>query len=92
MSIICWIIVGLIGGVITSRFAVEPGNTLSIDVTIGILSAILCGALFSLGSGTSVTSLNLPSIILAAIGMIIILRVYCQSYGQTSEIILKKDL
>lgn len=82
MSIIGWIIVGLVVGVIAGKIAGVIGQELAFGVVIGIWNAVFCGALFSLGSGMSVTSFNIVGMIVAALGTSIMLKVYYQSPKQ----------
>jgi uncharacterized membrane protein YeaQ/YmgE (transglycosylase-associated protein family) len=60
----------------------RAGEGLVRDVLLGILGAIVGGAIFSrLGFG-SVTGVNLPSIGIAIIGAILVLVVYHAVIGQ----------
>jgi uncharacterized membrane protein YeaQ/YmgE (transglycosylase-associated protein family) len=76
MSIIGWIILGLISGFIASKIVNKTGQGFFTDIVLGIVGAIVGGIIFSaLGVG-GVTGLNLYSMVVAVIGAIIVLVVY----------------
>lgn len=78
MNLITWAVLGLIAGAIAK--AIMPGNDpggLIVTMIIGIIGAFIGGFLASmlhLGGGT--TGFNLPSIITAVIGALILLWIY----------------
>jgi uncharacterized membrane protein YeaQ/YmgE (transglycosylase-associated protein family) len=76
MSIIAWIILGLVAGFIASQIVNARGSGILLDVVIGIVGAIVGGWLFSLFGAQEVTGLNLYSLIVAVVGSIVILLVY----------------
>lgn len=77
MSILAWIILGLIAGAI-AKFIMpgpDPGG-IFVTILIGIVGAIIGGFIgTALGFG-DVTGINLPSLFIAIIGSIILLIVY----------------
>lgn len=76
MGIIAWIVLGLIAGFI-ARWIVPgegPGGILG-DIVVGILGAIIGGWIYGLFSHVGVTGFNLPSIVCAVIGAIVLLFV-----------------
>jgi uncharacterized membrane protein YeaQ/YmgE (transglycosylase-associated protein family) len=77
MSIIGWIILGLIAGWIASKIVGGQGQGIFLDIALGIVGALVGGFLYSaLLGGPGVTGLNFGSIIVAIIGAIIVLWVY----------------
>ncbi len=76
MSIISWIILGLIAGFIGSKIVNRSGQGMIIDIVLGIIGAIVGGTVFSMLGASGVTGLNIYSIIVAIIGSIIVLWVY----------------
>ena len=76
MSIIAWLILGLIAGFIASRIVNKAGEGLILDIVLGIIGAIVGGFLFSLFGAGGVTGLNLYSLLVAIIGAIVVLVVY----------------
>ncbi len=77
MGWIAWIILGLIAGAI-AKFIMpgrDPGGIV-ITIVIGIVGAVIGGFIGNqLGFGEP-TGINLPSIIIAVIGSIILLFIY----------------
>jgi uncharacterized membrane protein YeaQ/YmgE (transglycosylase-associated protein family) len=76
MSIIAWLILGLIAGFIASRIVNKGGEGLILDIVLGIVGAIVGGFLFSLIGASGVTGLNLYSLLVAVVGAIVVLVVY----------------
>lgn len=75
MGIFAWILIGLIAGII-ARTAVGHSMGWILTIFLGILGAIVGGWLTSLFGGPGVTGLNLVSILVAALGAIVLLLVY----------------
>jgi len=76
MSILAWIIVGIIAGWLAK--VVVPGEGpggLIGDLVVGIVGALIGGWLFQSLGHTGVTGLNVPSIIVAFIGGVILLLI-----------------
>ncbi len=77
MSIIGWIILGLIAGWVASKIVGGSGQGFFIDLALGILGALVGGFLYSeTFGGPGITGVNIGSIIVAIIGSIIILFIY----------------
>jgi len=76
MSILSWIILGLIAGFIGSKIVNKSGQGFMLDVALGIVGAIVGGFLFSAFGATGITGLNLYSMIVAVIGSIVVLVIY----------------
>jgi uncharacterized membrane protein YeaQ/YmgE (transglycosylase-associated protein family) len=76
MSILGWIILGLISGFIGSKIVNKTGEGFFLDIILGVVGAIVGGFLFRLVGGHGVTGLNLYSFVVAVIGSIIVLVVY----------------
>lgn len=75
MSILVWLILGLIAGWIASML-VGGGYGLIGDIIVGIIGAFLGGWLGSMFLGIDVTGLNFTSIALAVGGAVIVLVVF----------------
>ena len=73
MSIIAWIILGLIAGFIASKIVNRQGSGFILDIVLGIVGAVVGGWLFSALGGVGVTGFNLWSIVVAIIGAIVVL-------------------
>ena len=76
MSIISWIILGLIAGFIGSRIVNKQGEGMLLDMALGIVGAIVGGILFSFFGATGITGLNIWSMIVAIVGSVVVLWAY----------------
>jgi uncharacterized membrane protein YeaQ/YmgE (transglycosylase-associated protein family) len=76
MSIIAWIILGLIAGFIGSKIVNRRGEGLIRDILLGIVGAIVGGYLFNFFGAAGITGLNLYSMLVAIIGSIVVLVIY----------------
>ena len=84
MSIIGWIILGLIAGFIGSKIVNKSGEGLLLDIVLGVVGAVVGGFLFSLVGASPVTGLNIYSLIVAVIGAIVVLVIYHAVVGRRS--------
>jgi uncharacterized membrane protein YeaQ/YmgE (transglycosylase-associated protein family) len=76
MSIIGWIVLGLIAGFIASKVVNKTGEGLVLDIVLGIVGAVVGGWLFAQFGAAGVTGFNLYSMLVAIIGAIVVLVVY----------------
>jgi uncharacterized membrane protein YeaQ/YmgE (transglycosylase-associated protein family) len=76
MSIIGWIILGLIAGFIANKIVNKSGRGFFLDLVLGIVGAIVGGFIFSALGASGITGLNLYSMVVAVIGAIVVLVVY----------------
>ena len=76
MSILAWLVFGLIAGFIGSKLVNKTGEGLVLDIGVGIVGAIVGGWLFSVFGMSGVTGLNLYSLVVAVIGAVVFLLVY----------------
>lgn len=76
MSIIAWVVLGLIAGFIGSKLVNKRGEGLFLDIILGVVGAVVGGWVFSLFGAQGVSGLNLHSLIVAVIGAVLILVVY----------------
>jgi uncharacterized membrane protein YeaQ/YmgE (transglycosylase-associated protein family) len=60
MSIIGWIVLGLIAGFIASKIVNKSGEGLVLDIVLGIIGAFVGGFLFNLVGEAGVTGFNIP--------------------------------
>jgi uncharacterized membrane protein YeaQ/YmgE (transglycosylase-associated protein family) len=78
MSIISWIIVGLVAGALGKLIMPgddDPGGII-VTILLGIVGAFVGGFVVNLFGGMGVTGLNLGSILVATLGAIILLAIY----------------
>jgi uncharacterized membrane protein YeaQ/YmgE (transglycosylase-associated protein family) len=76
MSVIGWIILGLIAGFIASKIINKSGEGFFLDIVLGIVGAIVGGIVFTAVGASGVTGFNLYSMFVAVIGAIIVLVLY----------------
>ena len=76
MSIIGWIVLGIIIGFVASRVAHKKGRGIIPDIILGIAGSIVGGILFVELTAESVSRVNLHSLLAAIIGAILVLVAY----------------
>jgi uncharacterized membrane protein YeaQ/YmgE (transglycosylase-associated protein family) len=76
MSILAWIVLGLIAGFIGSKLVNHTGEGILLDILLGIVGAIVGGFLFNLAGASGVTGFNLWSLFVAVIGAVVFLVLY----------------
>jgi uncharacterized membrane protein YeaQ/YmgE (transglycosylase-associated protein family) len=84
VSIIGWILLGLISGFIASKIVNKTGEGVVLDIVLGIVGAIVGGFLFAQFGATGVTGFNLYSMFVAVIGAILVLFIYHAIVGRRS--------
>jgi uncharacterized membrane protein YeaQ/YmgE (transglycosylase-associated protein family) len=83
MSILAWIILGLIAGFIGSKIVNKTGEGMVLDIILGIIGAVVGGWLFNRFGEPGVTGLNVWSLIVAVIGAVVVLVIYHALVGGT---------
>jgi uncharacterized membrane protein YeaQ/YmgE (transglycosylase-associated protein family) len=79
MSMIVWILLGFVLGLIASKIVSTTGEGTVVDILLGIVGAVIAGWVFNLFGGSGVTGFNIESVYSAgtgAIGAIIVLALY----------------
>ena len=76
MSIIGWIVFGLIAGFIASKIVNKQGEGFIVDVVLGDVGAVVGGYIMSFFGGSGVNGFNIPSMIVAILGAIVVLFIY----------------
>jgi uncharacterized membrane protein YeaQ/YmgE (transglycosylase-associated protein family) len=76
MSIIAWIVLGLVSGFIASKLVNRTGEGFFVDILLGIVGAVVGGFLFNMAGHTGVTGLNLWSMFVSVTGAVLVLVVY----------------
>ena len=76
MSILAWIVLGLIAGFIGSKIVNRSGEGVILDIVLGVIGAVVGGFLFNQFGAAGVTGLNLYSLVVAVIGAIVVLVIY----------------
>jgi len=77
MTIIGWLILGLIAGFIASKIVNKTGEGILLDIVLGIAGSFVGGFIFTSVLGhEGVTGFNLYSMFVAVIGAIVLLVLY----------------
>lgn len=76
MSILAWLLLGLIAGFIASKIVNRTGGGLLLDIVLGIVGAFVGGWLFNQFGNSGVSGFNLYSLLVATIGAIVVLAIY----------------
>ncbi len=84
MSIIGWLILGLIAGFVASKLYVGTGQGVVLDIVLGIVGAVVGGFLFDLIGAGGINGFNLYSMIVAIVGAVVVLWIYHAIAGRRS--------
>jgi uncharacterized membrane protein YeaQ/YmgE (transglycosylase-associated protein family) len=76
MSILAWIILGLIAGFIGSKLVNKSGEGVFLDIVLGIVGAVVGGWVFNFFGAAGVSGVNLYSLLVAVVGSVVFLFVY----------------
>ena len=76
MSIIGWLILGLIAGFVASKIVNAQSQGVLLDIVLGIVGALIGGFIFDALGGVGITGFNVWSLLVAIIGSIIVLVLY----------------
>jgi uncharacterized membrane protein YeaQ/YmgE (transglycosylase-associated protein family) len=83
MTILGWIILGLLAGFIASKIVNRTGEGVVLDIVLGIVGAVVGGLLFNAIGDSGVTGFNLWSLFVAVIGAVVLLGLYHLVTGRT---------
>lgn len=86
MSVIAWIVLGLIAGFIASKIVNRRGEGVLLDIVLGIIGAVVGGWLFHTFGMSGTTGVNLYSLLVAVIGAVVVLVIYHAITGRTSRL------
>jgi len=76
MSILAWIVLGLISGFIASKIVNKSGEGVILDIVLGVVGSVVGGWLFSVFGMAGVSGLNIYSLVVAVIGAVVVLFAY----------------
>jgi len=76
MSILAWIILGLIAGFIGSKIVNKRGEGFILDILLGVVGAVVGGFIFRSLGASGVSGLNLYSLLVAVTGSVVFLVIY----------------
>jgi len=76
MSLLAWIILGLIAGFLASKIVNNTGQGAILDIVLGIVGAVIGGWLFTTFGMVGLTGFNLYSVFVSMVGAVVLLVVY----------------
>jgi uncharacterized membrane protein YeaQ/YmgE (transglycosylase-associated protein family) len=76
MSILAWLVVGLIAGFLASKVVNKTGSGLLMDIVLGVVGALVGGFIFNLFGHSAPTGIDLYSIFVSFIGAVVVLLIY----------------
>ena len=76
MSILAWLVVGLIAGFLASKVINKTGEGLVMDIVLGVVGAVVGGFIFNMLGASGATGINPYSIFVAFIGAVVVLMIY----------------
>jgi uncharacterized membrane protein YeaQ/YmgE (transglycosylase-associated protein family) len=82
MSLLAWIVLGLIAGFIGSKIVNNSGQGLIVDILLGVVGAVVGGFLFNQFGQPGVSGLNLYSLLVAIVGAVVVLWLYHALIGR----------
>ncbi len=85
MSIIAWLVLGLIAGFIASRLYAGTGQGFVLDIILGIVGAFVGGFIFSFFGSEGVIGINIYSLVVAVVGAVVVLWLYHALTGRLSR-------
>ncbi|QEE41614.1 MULTISPECIES: GlsB/YeaQ/YmgE family stress response membrane protein [unclassified Methylobacterium] len=82
MSLLAWIVLGLIAGFIGSKIVNNTGQGLVVDILLGVVGAVVGGFLFNRFGQPGVSGVNLYSLLVAVVGAVVVLWLYHALMGR----------
>jgi uncharacterized membrane protein YeaQ/YmgE (transglycosylase-associated protein family) len=76
MSILAWIVLGLLAGFIGSKLVNKSGEGVVLDIVLGVVGAVVGGYLFNMMGAAGVTGVNIYSLFVAVVGAVVVLVAY----------------
>ncbi len=84
MSLLAWIVLGLIAGFIASKIVNKAGEGVLLDIILGVIGAVVGGWLFHTFGMSGVTGLNIYSMLVAVAGAVVVLVLYHAVAGRST--------
>ena len=76
MSILAWLVVGLIAGFLASKVINKTGEGVIMDIVLGVVGAVVGGFIFNALGHSAPNGINIYSIFVAFIGSVVVLLLY----------------
>jgi uncharacterized membrane protein YeaQ/YmgE (transglycosylase-associated protein family) len=82
MSIIAWLVVGLISGFLASKVVNKTGSGIVMDIVLGIVGALVGGFIFNAIGHSAPSGINIYSIFVSFVGAVVVLVIYHMVTGR----------
>ncbi len=82
MSILAWLVVGLVAGFIASKIINKRGEGIVMDIVLGVVGAFVGGFIFNFFGHSAPNGINIYSVFVAVIGAIVVLLAYHAVVGR----------
>lgn len=76
MSILAWLVLGVVAGFIASKIVNKSGEGLIRDLILGVVGAVVGGWIMETFGKAGVTGLNIYSFVVAILGAVVVLVVF----------------
>jgi uncharacterized membrane protein YeaQ/YmgE (transglycosylase-associated protein family) len=86
MSILAWVILGLLAGFISSKLMSGSGEGVVLDTVLGVVGAVVGGLMFNLLGAAGVTGFNVWSLIVATVGAMVLIALKRAFMGRGSRL------
>lgn len=84
MSVLAWIVLGLVAGLVAGKIVGRDGGLLG-DIVIGILGALIGGFVFNFFGERGITGFNPWSFMVAIVGSVVLLVPYHALRDRSSD-------
>jgi uncharacterized membrane protein YeaQ/YmgE (transglycosylase-associated protein family) len=81
MSVLGWIVLGLLAGWIASHIVDNHGKGPVLDMVLGIVGALVGGRIFMVLGAAPVSGVNIYSLFVSVVGAVVVLVVYHAAMG-----------
>ncbi len=76
MSILAWLVLGIVAGFIASKIVNKTGEGLIRDLILGVIGAVVGGWIMETFGKAGVTGFNIYSFVVAILGAVVVLVVF----------------
>jgi len=76
MSILAWLVLGIVAGFIASKVVNKSGEGLIRDLILGVIGAVVGGWIMETFGKAGVSGLNIYSFVVAILGAVLVLVVF----------------
>lgn len=76
MSVIAWLVLGLVSGFVASKIVNKSGEGLIRDLILGVIGAVVGGWIMESFGKAAVSGLNIYSFVVAILGSVVVLVIF----------------